>query len=337
MMNITVIANHDMVWLGPARIRLKDGKEILLDRNDMSYIVTPDRASRGFRIETQWTWLYIIDREAETNIVELPDFNGAMLLEILPPNCAVPDDYKYRIESCWIDGMEIAVAPQPAAQVLSGKFIGITKDSAEEITGYLLRTEGQFNPGKAYICPLVNIYSDEYNKEAEDYENCFGPFVEVLPDSIVPAEGPLTVPDAKRFKEMADEIDRLKCEIAGYRLCESERLKVEIQERLMREMEAVNEREREEAKKAANDPAAEPIELIVPDARVLANRAIALKIREMPLNLTQAKALHGYTAGEFLLDAIGEQLFHPGRVCYGDDEIENAIYACAAELKHDQT
>ena len=105
----------------------------------------------------------------------------------------------------------------------------------------------------------------------------------------------------------------------------------------MRGMEAVNEREREEAKKAANDPAAEPIELIVPDARVLANRAIALKIREMPLNLTQAKALHGYTAGEFLLDAIGEQLFHPGRVCYGDDEIENAIYACAAELKHDQS
>ena len=335
MMILKVRSNYDAVWFGPARIRLSDDTEVLVDRANMSYIVTPDRAINGFDIEVQWSYLHFFDMGEK----ELPylNFNGATLLEILPPDCPVPEDFWYRVESCFIDGEEVAVSAQPPIPSVTGKYIGITKDTAEEITGYLLRTEGKINPGKAYICPMVNIYSGEYDKEAEAYDNCFGPFVEVLPDSIVPAEGPLTVPDAKKLLEMSAEINRLKCEIVGYRLSESERLKSQIQARLLHEMKVVNEREKEEASKHADDPGAEPIELLVPDARILANRTIALKIKDLPLNLSQAKALYSYTAGEFLLEAITKQLFHPGRVCYSDDEIENAIYACAAELMHDQT
>ena len=183
MMILKVKSNYDMVWFGPARIRLSDDTEVLADRANMSYIVTPNREINGFDIEVQWSYLHFFDMDDR----ELPymNFNGATLLEILPPDCPVPEDFWYRLESCFIDGEEVAVSAQPAIPTVNGKFLGITKDTAEEITGYLLRTEGKINPGKAYICPMVNIYSGEYDKEAEAYDNCFGPFVEVLPDSRV--------------------------------------------------------------------------------------------------------------------------------------------------------
>lgn len=70
---------------------------------------------------------------------------------------------------------------------MADKFIGITVETGEEITGYLVRCEGSINPGKTYICPGVDSISlIGLGAQAANLHS-LGPFYEVIADAVKPA------------------------------------------------------------------------------------------------------------------------------------------------------
>ena len=71
---------------------------------------------------------------------------------------------------------------------LKHKYTAICKDCGEEITGYLVISEGSVNKGMAYICPETSIVEFKGTVNGDVPVMALGPFYHVIPDTIVPAE-----------------------------------------------------------------------------------------------------------------------------------------------------
>lgn len=69
------------------------------------------------------------------------------------------------------------------------KYTGISMDTGEEITGFLVIAEGTVNNGWTYICPETTSFQFVGTDEKGAPMMAIGPFYRVIPDAIMPADG----------------------------------------------------------------------------------------------------------------------------------------------------
>lgn len=255
-------------------------------------------------------------------------------------------------------------------QVPTGKYRAITRDTGEEIEGFLLRCEGQVNHGMTFICPLVTygIASLDENNVLDTSKPAFGPYVPVLPDTVVPVinesdelrayratgltpgeiqeavdlfkDTNLSVPNeikgwvnraafhAHKCAEMETTIKALEDEVAALRVDAANNLKKELINRLIDEKVAEIDYLINQNQVDAHDDACEIVEH--KSKAIALNEAIVSVFAKCDLQYLQCKALDSIVPFE-ILPTVKEYLAGD-KICYGEGDIRNAIFEAAAQF-----
>ena len=251
--------------------------------------------------------------------------------------------------------------------VSTGKFRGITLGSGEEIEGYLLRCERTVNPGKVYICPGANFATMDGCRDGNGTPSyAYGPFIEVLADSVVPAnivseelmayrrtglkpseiqeavdlfkDTNASVPDeiigwvqrasfhTRKCVEMEQKIKDLEQQLTGFQVREAKTLKEQLIERLTAESQHAIAVIFSEAD---GSEAAIKNVAITRAMEIALNEAIESVFIRCDLQYCQLRVLDAVRPNE-LLFTIKKHL-PKERACYGENEIRDAIYDVVAE------
>ena len=259
--------------------------------------------------------------------------------------------------------------PFDPVPVSTGKFRGITVETGEEIEGFLLRCEGKLNPGKVYICPGVDhVTFGECEDEEGRLQHAFGPFVEVLADSIVPAgividelmayrrtglkpseiqeavdlfkDTNRSVPDeiigwvqrasfhTRKCAEMEQKIKELEQQLTGFQVREAKTLKQKLIDRFTLEKEREVERIFSDAKRP--DGTVPKTVAVWKSMELALNEAIVSVFIGCDLQYYQLHSLDAAIPEYDLLLHVKKHL-PKERVCYGENEIRDAIYDAVAE------
>lgn len=250
--------------------------------------------------------------------------------------------------------------------VSTGKFRGITLETGEEIEGYLLRCERTVNPGKVYICPGVTYATMEACRDKSG-KPCYayGPFVEVVADSVVPANivsdelmayrrtglKPSEIQEAvdlfedtnasvpaeiigwvqrasfhtRKCAEMERQITELKQQLAGFEIREAKTLKEKLIDRLTAESQRAIAVIFSEAE--GSEEAVKNV-AITRAMEIALNEAIISVFMGCDLQYRQLLALDSCPPFD-LIPTIKKHL-KSGKACYGENEIRDAIYSVVA-------
>lgn len=247
--------------------------------------------------------------------------------------------------------------------ISTGKFRGITKESGEEIEGFLLRCEGRINPGSAYICPGATFSRFGECRDSNGKEQyTLGPFIEVLKDSVVPVNiisdellayrrtglKPSEIQEAVDLFKGADK--DVPNEIIGWvnravfhnRKCaeltkEVERLEQEnamlrlreaksLKEQLIERLARENANEISQIFTAAEDDDAVKNIAVSASGHIALCNAIVSVFMDVDLQYLQCAGLSRIPENQSILRGILNVLRKKEKVCYGENEVKDAVF-----------
>lgn len=248
------------------------------------------------------------------------------------------------------------------------KFVGISKETGEEITGFLIRGTGRLNRGKVFICTKLTMASYEPDKGS-----VFGFFHEVLPDSVKPvsettdhrydelleacSKAEMTPQDlhelakliselddaesvlewierirwhVKRCDELAKQIEDLKREVTAHRIMMAEQIKKELTDQMRQDL----------CHFLVLSSGVLTYTTALRAAKEITLRDSVIKVfQNMPIQYTQAIALRNASNNksklfDLVCDALNERF--PKYVSFNDAQIEHAVLDIITKAKKEE-